>query len=201
MDKIKEFCEKHFGKCESAKRLSVYLIVICVLLVVVIAQLCVLSVYLKKIVTNTGNGDDKSGSSSISAVLESERTLEDVLPIFEETAADESDSQDNGIKNNTVVSTESGTAKAENETEKSTQSSGKNPQKVPESTGKSETVTQNPSAKTTYVINKSSKKIHHYDCSFVDRMSEENRLTVKLTDDELNEYLNNGYEMCKSCGG
>ena len=62
-----------------------------------------------------------------------------------------------------------------------------------------------PSTSTTskqkYVINISSKKIHKPDCSFVARTKEENKKTVELSNDELKEYLNNGHEFCKTCGG
>lgn len=52
-----------------------------------------------------------------------------------------------------------------------------------------------------YVINTSSKKIHLPECSFVERTKEENKKTVELTKDELNNYLQNGHEFCKTCGG
>ena len=52
-----------------------------------------------------------------------------------------------------------------------------------------------------YVINTSSKKIHLPECSFVGRTKEENKKTVELTKDELNNYLQNGHEFCKTCGG
>ena len=62
-----------------------------------------------------------------------------------------------------------------------------------------------PSTSTTskqkYVINISSKKIHKPDCSFVARTKDENKKNVELSNDELKEYLNNGHEFCKACGG
>lgn len=57
------------------------------------------------------------------------------------------------------------------------------------------------SAKITYVINVNSKKIHYNDCSFVSRMKEENKEVVKLSKNELNNHLNNGYTFCSTCGG
>ncbi len=57
------------------------------------------------------------------------------------------------------------------------------------------------SRKITYVINVNSKKIHYKDCSFVNRMKEENKETVQLSKDELNDRLNNDYTFCSSCGG
>ncbi len=53
----------------------------------------------------------------------------------------------------------------------------------------------------TYVINTSSKKIHIPDCSFVARTKEENKKTVVLSDEQLKDYVNNGYQLCKTCGG
>ncbi len=63
------------------------------------------------------------------------------------------------------------------------------------------TTTSNPSAKTTYVINKNSKKMHYKTCSFVSKMKDENKLIVQLDKQELNSYLNSGYSFCSSCGG
>lgn len=61
--------------------------------------------------------------------------------------------------------------------------------------------TSNSAYKTTYVINKSSKTIHKSTCSFVDRMNENNKEIVSLTQEELNSYLKNNYKFCSQCGG
>lgn len=55
--------------------------------------------------------------------------------------------------------------------------------------------------KITYVININSKKIHYAQCSFVNRMKEENKQTIKLSKNELKNYLKNGYTFCSTCGG
>lgn len=55
--------------------------------------------------------------------------------------------------------------------------------------------------KVTYVINTNSKKIHYAQCSFVNRMKEENKQTIKLSKNELKNYLENGYTFCSTCGG
>lgn len=55
--------------------------------------------------------------------------------------------------------------------------------------------------KVTYVININSKKIHYAQCSFVNRMKEENKQTIKLSKNELKNYLENGYTFCSTCGG
>ena len=73
-----------------------------------------------------------------------------------------------------------------------------------EATAKSESVTSTtkPQGNTnTYVINKSSKKIHLQSCSFADRIKEDNKNILQLTNEELQEYLQNGYTKCSTCGG
>ena len=75
-----------------------------------------------------------------------------------------------------------------------------------EPTDSTETVTQEDATTDTkqgktYVINISSKKIHKPDCSFVGRTKEENKNTVVLSDEQLKDYINNGYQICKTCGG
>ncbi len=52
-----------------------------------------------------------------------------------------------------------------------------------------------------YIINTESKKIHFRDCYVLENTSDEKKKSVILTDEELEEYLNNGYEVCKKCGG
>lgn len=63
--------------------------------------------------------------------------------------------------------------------------------------------TQSPdnSSKRNYVINVNSKKIHYSSCTFVGRMKEENKKEIELSKNELNDYLNNGYTFCSTCGG
>lgn len=66
----------------------------------------------------------------------------------------------------------------------------------------SQTETKPQSTAKTYIINKSSKKIHYPSCSYAENMKEENKLTVKLTYVELqNQYLSNGYVFCSKCIG
>ena len=122
-------------------------------------------------------------------VFHDEKTPEDVLPILGVISTTENADDDKENNNDSH--------KKDNKTEQTTD---KNTQTNSAST--TTTTTTNPQSKTkTYVINKSSKKIHTKDCSFVDRMKEENKQTVQLTNDELNNYLNDGYTTCSSCGG
>lgn len=124
----------------------------------------------------------------VAEVFHEEKTPEDVLPILG------------------VISTTENTDEVEennNETEKTT--INKNDSNSTTTTTKQEnsttTTTKPQSNAKIYVINKNSKKIHTKDCSFVDRMKEENKQIVQLTKDELNNYLNDGYTTCSSCGG
>ena len=57
------------------------------------------------------------------------------------------------------------------------------------------------SVKRNYVINVNSNKIHYSSCTFVGRMKEENKKEIELSKNELNNYLNNGYTFCSTCGG
>lgn len=130
----------------------------------------------------------------VAEVFHEEKTPEDVLPILgitsttkstDDVAEDNNDSQNNEDDKN------------EQTTKKNTQTSSD----TSTTTNKNETTTKPQSKTKTYVINKNSKKIHTKDCSFVDRMKEENKQIVQLTSDELNNYLNDGYTTCSSCGG
>ena len=55
--------------------------------------------------------------------------------------------------------------------------------------------------KTAYVLNTSSKKIHYPSCSVLSRTKDENKKSVNLSNEELNNYKNKGYTLCNTCGG
>ncbi len=122
-------------------------------------------------------------------IFHEEKTPEDILPILGVTSTTET------TNNNIDEDIE--------ETEKITnKKSDNNSNSITTTKPNQTTTTTKPQSKIkTYVINKNSKKIHTKDCSFVDRMKEENKQTVQLTRDELNNYLNDGYTTCSSCGG
>lgn len=63
------------------------------------------------------------------------------------------------------------------------------------------TNTDDGTPKKEYVLNTSSKKIHLPSCSHADRTKEENKKSVELTDEQLNDYKSKGYTMCSTCGG
>ena len=126
----------------------------------------------------------------VSQVFHEEKTPDDVLPILG------------------VISTTKNADDVEEEMDETEKSTNKKTDLTSTTTSKHETTTNTdntttkPQSKTkTYVINKNSKKIHTKDCSFVDRMKEENKQIVQLTNDELNNYFNDGYTTCSSCGG
>ena len=122
----------------------------------------------------------------VAEVFHEEKTPEDVLPILGVTSTTEATNSTEDITEKTT------NKKSENTTTSTTTEKHENDTT---STTKSQSKTK------TYVINKTSKKIHTKDCSFVDRMKEENKQIVQLTNDELNNYLNDGYTTCSSCGG
>lgn len=99
---------------------------------------------------------------------------------------------------------------SEKSTESDTETTAKN--QTPETNSATAHTTESPSESAvqskpqgsvkTYVINKNSKKIHYPTCSYAANMKEENRLTVSLTEEELNsQYLSNGYVFCSRCAG
>lgn len=137
-------------------------------------------------------------------IFNDEKGPEDVLPILAETSSTEatdkaegSDSVTNHSKTNTsdINNKESSTTT----TNGHTQSNDANKPSTDENN--QTTTTTTPTKVTVYVININSKKIHKEDCSFVERMLEENKQTVQLTNSELNNYINDGYTICSSCGG
>ena len=123
-------------------------------------------------------------------VFHDEKTPEDVLPILGVVSTTENADD--------VVEEIDETEKSTNE---KTDSTSTTTSKHETTTNTNNTTTKPQSKTKTYVINKNSKKIHTNDCSFVDRMKEENKQIVQLTNDELNNYLNDGYTTCSSCGG
>ena len=56
--------------------------------------------------------------------------------------------------------------------------------------------TANAAEENTYIINKSSKKIHRQSCSSLKQMKDSNKKEVKSTRDEL---ISQGYDPCKKC--
>lgn len=108
------------------------------------------------------------------------------LPIYDELSSGETTIENtttNNISNDVTIKNET-TSKQNDVTDAETN-----------------TTSTNNENKVTYVININSKKIHYAQCSFVSRMKEENKQTIKLSKNELKNYLENGYTFCSTCGG
>ena len=176
--KTKAYLEKLTSEETSLKRIPFYLFLLGVLVCVLIFKIGETNKYLKMIAENRNvivetHTNDENYDSVLNIYTEEPKKQEDILPNPKED-------------------------KTENKTEANT----KPPEsQSPQQTEPDEKVTASNNQGKVYVINTSSKKIHLPDCSFVARTKEQNKKTVTLSDDELNEYLNNGHELCKTCGG
>lgn len=190
MEKFSEKLKKFFSSDASLQRIPLYFFLTCVLLVVLIFKIGETNLYLKEIAANGTEvieieTKDVNYENVVDVYIETTKSAEDIVPLLEELT---------DIKTTTKNPKETTTKMEETTTKENV---------TKENTTKQPTTqnNDNKSDKTTYVLNISSKKIHLPDCSFVDRTKEENKKTVELTEKELQEYLNNGYTFCKTCGG
>ncbi len=187
LEKFSEKLKKFFSSESSLQRIPIYFFLTCVLLVVLICKLGETNHYLKEIAANGTDiieieTKDEDYENVVDVYVETSKSIEDYIPLYEEITDNSSTTE----KSNESTTKRSETTTKENTTKSdNTQQSNKD----------------NKSDKTTYVLNISSKKIHLPDCSFVDRTKEENKKTVELTDQELQQYLDDGYTFCKTCGG
>lgn len=170
--KLKKIYKRITDSEESIKRLPVYFFLICVLLVCLLFKLNKTNSYLEKIAAN--------GTRYVEVeTITGKSDLEAVVKPSETESYPP------------ALSVVENTTKKENKEQTTAEATKTSVTEPPTDTD----------GKTTYVINKNSKKIHRSDCTFVDRMSDENKLVVKLTKEEYNQYINNGYTRCSSCGG
>ena len=179
-DKVKKF----FSSEASLHRIPIYFFLTCVLLVVLICKLGETNHYLKEIAKNGTQvieieTKDNNHDTVVDTFIETTESAEDIVPILGEVTTDET---------TTEGKIETTTNKKVETAESTTNANNNQP-------------SENKANKKTYVLNISSKKIHLPECSFVNRTKEENRKIVELTEDELKEYLENGYTLCKTCGG
>lgn len=165
------------------KKLSKYLVLICVLLVVLIIRLEKANTYLRTIAENNTNilEYETFDDTFIEVETEDKKEKEDYIPLLEEVNDKESTTENQNNTSSDTITNKFDVTTSENST--ATESSNDN-------------VSRN-----TYVLNTTSKKIHLPDCSFVSRTKEENKKTVKLSTEDLNQYKNDGYTICKTCGG
>lgn len=188
MEKFSEKLKKLFSSEASLQRIPLYFFITCVLLVVLICKLGETNHYLKEIAENGTDvieieTKNDAYESVADVYIESTKLAEDIVPILDVMTTDESSTEQSTTQKNESTSKKSETTTKQ---QQSTQTTDDN---------------VNNSSKTTYVLNISSKKIHLPDCSFVNRTKEENKKTVELTDEELQQYLDDGYTFCKTCGG
>ncbi len=171
--KLKKFIDYAFTSEAKASRIPYYFFAICVLLTVICIQLNTANRHLKRIASG--------GSSTYSFQTNAESN--DPYEIFSDKT-DESATKSQSDNKETASNTSSSSATASNSSDTTV-------------------IVSKPQGSTkTYVINKSSKKIHYSTCSYAKNMKEENKLTVKLTYEELqNQYLSNGYVFCSKCIG
>lgn len=185
LEKFSEKLKKLFSSESSLQRIPLYFFFTCVLLVVLICKLGETNHYLKEIAENGTEVikiQTKDNNDDVDIYIDTTKSAEDYIPLLEEMTDDSTTTEKE--KETTTKKDETTSTTKESVTQQS-------------STQKNE----NKSDKTTYVLNISSKKIHLPECSFVDRTKEENKRVVELTEEELKEYLNNGYTFCKTCGG
>lgn len=196
-NKLTEFLKRIVGSEATLRRIAAYFFVICILLIVMIFKLTDTNKYLRIISENGTNKIEYEtrDNTFIEISSEEEKDISDTIPIIEEftDVTEKTTSAHN--------TTDSGTLK-----ESTSKAVIQETTTLTNSSANATTVTAKPAendnvSRKSYVLNTSSKKIHYPDCSFVARMSSENKKVVKLSDNELKSYLNNGYEFCKSCGG
>ncbi len=168
------------------KRVPFYFFLICVLLVVLIFRLGKTNQYLRIIAENGTNNIEYEtrDDTFIEVITEDEKEIEDYIPLLEE------------------VTNETTTKKQNNSSTKETTTKNN----IETTSNKSDTTTttkleDNNVSRKTYILNTNSKKIHYPDCSSAARTKEENKKTVNLSKDELQNYINDGYTFCKTCGG
>ncbi len=189
---FKDFLKKQTSAESLFKKVPFLLLLICVLLVVSIFKINETNKLLERIADNNINNVEyeKFKDTFIEVETENNKTVEDYLPIVSElhekdestTGNNQSDTDETTTKQDSVSKNETTTQNSDTEKETTTK-------------------TDDNVVRKTYVLNISSKKIHSPNCSFVPRTKEENKKTVKLSDSELKDYINDGYTLCKTCGG
>ena len=182
--KLTDYLEKAVTAEAVVRRIAFYLLIICVFLCLIFFKLNEINQTILEVNEPILSSVKTEENESVKDVFieENDNIIGDVLPMYNELKESESKKEDEAVSDKaTVNTTEASTGKSfEDESTAQQQSSSK---------------------KSDFVINVSSKKIHYADCTFVGRMKEENRKAVQLSYEELNEYINNGYKLCSTCGG
>lgn len=189
---LKDFLKNLTDSESLFKKVPFLLLLICVLLTAVIFKIDKTNQLLEIIADNNTNSVnfEEFKDTFIEVETEDNKTVEDYLPIVSELHEKDETTTEKHTLSNKETTTKQNSA-SEKETTTATDSLEKEPT----------TELNNNVSRKTYVLNISSKKIHSPNCSFVPRTKEENKKTVKLSDNELNNYINDGYTLCKTCGG
>lgn len=189
---LKDFVKKLTDSESLFKKVPFLLLLICVLLILVIFKIDKTNQLLEIIADNNTNSIEfeEFKDTFIEVETEDNKTVEDYLPIVSELHEKYETTTEKNTLGNKETTTKQNSA-SEKETTTATNSLEKEPT----------TELNNNVSRKTYVLNISSKKIHSPNCSFVPRTKEENKKSVKLSDNELNSYTNDGYTLCKTCGG
>lgn len=189
---FKDFLKKQTSAESLLKKVPFLLLLICVLLVVSIFKINETNKLLERIADNNINNVEyeKFKDTFIEVETENNKTVEDYLPIVSELHEKDESTTENNSSDSKETTTKQGSV-SKNET------TTQNSDTIKETTTKTDDNVE----RKTYILNISSKKIHSPNCSFVPRTKEENKKTVKLSDSELKNYINDGYALCKTCGG
>lgn len=187
-NKFIDFFRKITDSESALKRIPFYFFLICVLLVVLIFKLGKTNQYLRIIAENgTSNIEYETRDDTfIEVITEDKKEIEDYIPLLEEVT------DETTTEKKTNVSAKETTTKSNKETTTNN---------TTHSSTTTQTSEENNVTKKTYILNINSKKIHYPDCSSAARTKEENKKTVNLSKDELQNYINDGYTFCKTCGG
>ena len=192
MEKIKELFLKITSSEKAIKRIPFYFFLICILLIVLIFKIEQTNKLLYKIAYNN-KGTIAFEKVEPDKVLDEKYNYDKVIPAINDKNKDTFDKLNN-FENENIEST------SKINTNASPSPSERNEQDLTESTSnKIEEV--NDDIKRTYIINVTSKKMHAPDCSSAKKIKDDNKEIIKLTNSELNDYLENGYTLCKACGG
>lgn len=167
------------------KLVSALLVISCTMTVVILYKLNETNDNLNRLAYIIDNETESyQYKDTIDVFYEEKENGEEMLPVYEEYSSNKVDKETTDNQTGTTSKQDNSITTTEKITDKNQDNS----------------VTNN-SIKRAYVINVNSSKIHYSTCTFVKRMKEENKEEIQLTKDELNNYLNNGYTFCSTCGG
>lgn len=188
--KITDYIKSFTDTEHSIKRIPFYMLIVCVLLVVLIFEIRDTNKSLRIIAENGTKSVEYEtiDDTFVEIVTEETKELVDYIP-----AASENTSSTTKISSNKDHNNVSTTKTSSNSTTK---------ESTANATGSANAeVANNNQGKRNYILVTSTKKVHSPDCTYALRAKAENKKSVTLTDEQIDEYINRGYVLCKSCGG